>query len=320
LSKLYDKLFEKGRNLISDSFRYFLLREDKFENHLHLRNKKNRHYPNLKRLMDIETLAKERNVKREDFLIESLIEQELVQCQKSIFISEQSNIQIESKYLNLNYRNKFYVVGNTKLFPKYKTLTFNEVFARTRFRQLILLVVESGIYKQIDDSVTESKYLVRKHATKLFGGKIESYVDKVRIKGGFIQTLFFIGLSSSMFCIVVFLVEYSKFAKSFSTWFQQFKFQLHTTWVKVNETRRYNKFPIAIINCDFFQAVLLNHNVLQCYPKIREGNKFIVKLVRGMFVRLKCDCSSVRIRRWFRLVRGQVVKVSFKGQQGIPLD
>jgi len=93
LSNLHNSRIWKGRELISDSFRYYLLADVETRENRYLINRKNRHYPNLNNLKEIESLTKENKIRREDFLIESLTEKELIECKKSILLAEGSQIQ-----------------------------------------------------------------------------------------------------------------------------------------------------------------------------------------------------------------------------------
>jgi len=167
---------------------------------------------------------------------------------------------MESQYLNLNYRNKFYVVQNTSMVPELKILALLGPITITKFQQFALWIVESGIYQQIKESVMENKYLVRKFATQRFGGRIESYVDKVRIQGS-IQTLFFISLLSSILCTLVFGIEYGEFAKSLLIRFQHFKISFLAFWNHFSNSAIYNKLFVAICNSKFVQKFVWNQRV-----------------------------------------------------------
>jgi len=102
---------------------------------------------------EVKILGRELRIDHDTFVSETLIERELVECQKSIFICEQTMILHETAYLNLNYQNKFYNIPNSPLFVKYRGIAFSRNIGALRFPQVPRRVVESGIYKRLDESM-----------------------------------------------------------------------------------------------------------------------------------------------------------------------
>jgi len=150
--------------------------------------RQHRYTPKLDQLNRTRMFAQKLNIKYRGFVSESLIEEQLTQCGKTVFLGERSLVLRELEYLNMNYKTKLYIV-NEPLFIARTGIAYSKSL-RPEFHSNIMSTVESGIYSRMFESYNTYRYYVRKLYTsqKSNANKLLS-IDKVRITGS-IQTLF----------------------------------------------------------------------------------------------------------------------------------
>jgi len=194
--------------LISDPKKYFLISTSITRLMLSTSfviRRKHRYTPKLDKLQETEQFAKKLNINYGGFVIESLIEEQLTQCGKTVFVGERPLILRELEYLNVNYKTKMYVV-NEPYFVARTGIAYDKAL-EPKFQTYIKAVVQSGIYTRMLHTYNNYRYYIRKFYTsqKSNAKNLES-VDKVRISGS-IQTLFYLSLILLIVCGLILLVE-----------------------------------------------------------------------------------------------------------------
>jgi len=186
---------------ISDPPAYFFIqqlsslriKQSKERELLRAKSVRNKYTPRLDKISQIRAFLNQTNSVRRNLIIEAAIEDELIECGKTVYVAERSLALKELEYLNLNHKNKFYAVKDNPFFSMQKGIRHEDGIGK-KFHNSLLGFVESGIYKRIVDASQENKYYRRRLATvKLLGGSTKLSVDKVRINNS-IQTIFYLSL------------------------------------------------------------------------------------------------------------------------------
>jgi len=173
---------------------------------LRAKSKRNRYAPKLEKIPQIKKFANQTNSLDRGLIIEAAIEDELIECGKTVYVAERSLALKELEYLNLNYKNKFYAVLNRSIFFIQSGIEYENLIGK-QFHQSLVGFVESGIYKNIAEGKEKHKYNRRRLATiKLLGGSTQPSVDKVRINNS-IQTIFYLSMILVFIGTIVFVFE-----------------------------------------------------------------------------------------------------------------
>jgi len=186
---------------ISDPSAYFFIhqlssvriKQSRERGLLRAKSIRNKYSPRLDKISQIRAFLNQTKSLRGNLIIEAAIEDEMIECGKTVYVAERSLVLNELEYLNLNHKNKFYAVKEHPFFYLRKGIKHGTEI-RKKFHNYVLGFVESGIYKRIAEVTQENQYYRRRLATvKLLGGSTKQTVDKVRINNS-IQTIFYLSL------------------------------------------------------------------------------------------------------------------------------
>jgi len=122
----------------------------------------------------------------------SIVEAEIVQCRRSVFVGIENDVLAEMKYLALNYRRRQFYIPNDYLTTLQGYWSFMH-FGESKVPQYFHLIVSAGIYDKLHAFRTNKEYLRRrKNTLKLKAFFNESGdIDPMNIHGP-IRTLFYL--------------------------------------------------------------------------------------------------------------------------------
>jgi len=125
--------------------------------------RKHRYTPKLDKLKETKQLAKKLNISYGGFVIESLVEEQLTQCGKTVLVGERPWILSELEYLNMNYKTKMYVV-NEPYFVARTGIAYDKAL-EPKFQTYIRGTVQSGIYSRMFETYNNYRYYIRNFYT-----------------------------------------------------------------------------------------------------------------------------------------------------------
>jgi len=271
----------RNTTLVSDTLKYFLMPANlrrstwlKSRDPVFPITRKIKYTPKLENLKETKRLANKLNVKYGGFVSDSLIEEQLTQCGKTVFVGERSLVLKELEYLNLNYKNKLYLVDDEPFFVARSGIAYSQSLGPA-FQKYITSIVQSGIYSRLFDSYNAYKCHIRKlytsRAQKSSANNLES-IDKIRITGS-IQTLFYLCLIFVIVCslCLVFESKISRFRKSYRSFRVLYAMIISDAYYRIRIG-----FSLLWFKTEIW--VWLGRKTIALFGKIRIGIAFYVGL------------------------------------------
>jgi len=150
----------------------------------------------------------ELKVQNKRFLVESLVEKDVVSCGKVVFSGPKSDLLQELNYLQTNYkRERFYIIEGKPLFTTYNGIVFFKPFKNRQLETILHKIMQMGIHAQLKQFVQRDRYFKRRHVTKLIdGSETQASPQSLTMKES-IQTLFYLKALFAALSIIVFSFE-----------------------------------------------------------------------------------------------------------------
>lgn len=148
--------------------------------------------------------------------VNGVIEDEILECDKSAFIGESGEVEPYYDYLRRNYPKKKWYRGKNDILTSPIGFSF-KVWRESRMMQYFNGFLESGIYNQISNRLTINATILREREAKRGKGKGEgkkgqghtSYMD-VRLEDN-IQTVFILLGTCLGVCVLIAGIEYAMY-------------------------------------------------------------------------------------------------------------